>query len=266
MANYRKWNGREIKLEAMPDSNETQEVSNIVEHRGNPLTRRIPTLRLRVEYTMLKKDLLHKLNDPNEFGTTPPERTDLDLTERQYVIICSAKGTLDRFFKIKDVWPELEDYLQRVLHEIKAIEDQVIEIRKYGFKVGDYQKKTDEDGHPYYEHIIREAAPEEIKRRIDSLKREKSLIQTTRGKTLRNYTNRIKNARHEVRVCLPQDRQLPPVIPGKITAQLKVNCVEWDRGAELPTLIIHSDLLSSAELGINADGALVKKPEKSPEE
>jgi len=62
------------------------------------------------------------------------------------------------------------------------------------------------------------------------------------------YDKMIKNLRHEILIALPSGHELPKKMPKKAKAIVKVTAVEWDHGAVLPTLVIHSELVESKDL------------------
>ena len=69
----------------------------------------------------------------------------------------------------------------------------------------------------------------------------------------KNFEKQVKELRHTVKVKLPAGHQMPAKCPNHFKATLRVTAVEWDRGEILPTLVIHTELIESKELGMKVD-------------
>ncbi len=66
------------------------------------------------------------------------------------------------------------------------------------------------------------------------------------------HDKRIRKLRHQLRMKIPPRAKLPDADPPKLfDAIVKINSVEFERTAEIPTMIIHASLIISADLGIN---------------
>lgn len=65
------------------------------------------------------------------------------------------------------------------------------------------------------------------------------------------HNNFVKNLRHQLRLQIPLGAKLPDADPPVFfTAIFKIISVEFDRKAEIPTMILHASLILSDDLGI----------------
>jgi len=213
------------------------------DHEGNPLLNRTCHFDVRYDYIISEKELIakglsNKLSGQGEPDDREPEPT-------RVVVAGKVKASLSRYFKIGDIYPELDQEIIEQKKEVSKLEKDLKE-KKRKLK-GPAPAGTATSKQRYYL---------QLKEEIDKTKTEIKDTKKNIGQTLSDFKKEVKGVYHLVHLFLPEGYAPPDKMPRKFDVNLLTKEVKWDENSAVPYLLIRGDLIKSEDLGLNAKGLI----------
>ncbi|MCG3138662.1 MAG: hypothetical protein HJJLKODD_02530 [Phycisphaerae bacterium] len=211
-------------------------------YEGHPLQKRTAIMDMAFKFSQTASDLVKAgyLHAPTASSGPSTDQT----SDNQLYLVSEVDAGLENQWKLKDVYPELQE----------QIEQWRVEVKKFGEQINDYRDEI---------KSARKKAAAGWQARIEQL--EKTIKQTEERRTTTNnrikrmesdFKNELAEVKHKIVLKLPDGYAPPGKMPKRFEAVFHVREVRWDENAPLPYFVIYADLVKSEDLGLSAAGII----------